>query len=210
MGPNVWPAETLIPAAHFRQPCERYYQAIHNLTLTVLDLLARSLPHGPRIFDDFVSDTPAAPLRLLHYPPAPTAGGGAATTTQGRPQFGSSAHTDFGAVTLLLTDRNPGLEVYDASEGMWMPIAPNPDAYVVNVGDMLSKWTSDRYKSSLHRVVHQNPTERYSVVFFFDGNLDCSLQALDGSQRDDEEGLTVEKHMIQRMAQSYGTKGLKN
>ncbi len=200
MGPNVWPAENHLPAAALREPCERYYQAIYNLTLTVLAMLARSLPHGPHIFEDFVSGTPAAPLRLLHYPPAPAGKG------TGKPQFGSSAHTDFGAITLLLTDKNPGLEVYDALEGRWVPIAPNPDAYVVNVGDMLSKWTGDRYKSSLHRVVHKNPTERYSVVFFFDGNLDCSLKALDGSQRDGEEGLTVEKHMLQRMAQSYGKK----
>ena len=200
MGPNVWPAESLLAAADFRSPCERYYQAIHDLTLRVLALLAATLPYGPHVFDDFVANTPAAPLRLLHYPPA-------TTTTGSRPQFGSSAHTDFGAVTLLLTDRNPGLEVYDAAEGKWVALAPNPDAYVVNVGDMLSKWTGDRYKSSVHRVVHRNPTERYSVVFFFDGNLDCSLKALDGSQRDEEEGLTVEKHMIRRMTESYGAKG---
>ncbi len=199
MGPNVWPVEDHLPTAEFREPCERYYQAITHLTLTVLSLLARSLPYGPHIFDDFVSNTPAAPLRLLHYPPAPKG-------RTSKPQFGSSAHTDFGAITLLLTDQNPGLEVYDALEERWVSITPNPDAYVVNVGDMLSKWTSDRYKSSLHRVVHSNPTDRYSVVFFFDGNLDCSLRALDGSQRKDEEGLTVEKHMIQRMAHSYGKK----
>lgn len=199
MGPNVWPEENLLPTTEFREPCERYYQSITNLTLTVLSMLARSLPYGPHIFDNFVSNTPAAPLRLLHYPPAPKG-------RTSKPQSGSSAHTDFGAITLLLTDKNPGLEVYDALEERWVPITPNPDAYVVNVGDMLSKWTSDRYKSSLHRVVHTNPTDRYSVVFFFDGNLDCSLRALDGSQREDEEGLTVEKHMIYRMTHSYGKK----
>ena len=198
MGPNVWPEEAHLAVTDFRAPCERYYQALTSLTLTVLAMLARSLPHGPHIFDDFVSNTPAAPLRLLHYPPTPTG------QAMGKPQFGSSAHTDFGAITLLLTDRNPGLEVFDAMRDLWVPITPNPDAYVVNVGDMLSKWTSERYKSSLHRVVHKNPTERYSIVFFFDGNLDCSLKALDGSQEDEEDALTVEKHMIQRMTQSYG------
>ena len=207
MGPNVWPADRLLPAVDFRQPCERYYDAVSRLAHTVLAVLARSLPHGPHIFDEFVSGTPAAPLRLLHYPPA-----GPAAEAGSKPQFGASAHTDFGAVTLLLTDRNPGLEVYDDDAprgGRWVPITPDPDAFVVNVGDMLSKWTGGRYKSSLHRVVHTNPTERYSVVFFFDGNLDCSLEPLDGSLGD-EEGLTVEKHMVRRMAQSYGKKGGKD
>lgn len=197
MGPNVWPPEQYLATDDFRSPCERYYSAIYSLTLTVFSLLARSLPYGPNIFDEFVSNTPAAPLRLLHYPPAI-----AATS---KPQFGASAHTDFGAVTLLLTDENPGLEVYDALEERWVPITPNPDAYVVNVGDMLSKWTGGRYKSSVHRVVHKGLGERYSIVFFFDGNLDCELKALDGSEED--EGLTVEKHMFNRMAHSYGKKG---
>lgn len=108
-------------------------------------------------------------------------------------------------MTLLLTDENPGLEVYDAQDERWVQIEPNPDAYVVNVGDMLSKWTGGRYKSSLHRVVHKGTGHRYSVVFFFDGNLDCELRALDGTG--EGEGLTVEKHMLERMAHSYGKKG---
>lgn len=89
-----------------------------------------------------------------------------------------------------------------------MPIAPNPDAYVVNVGDMLSKWTKHEYKSSVHRVINRNPGDRYSVVFFFDGNLDCRLSPLDGSaeKEGEEEALTVEGHMLTRMTQSYAVK----
>ena len=88
-----------------------------------------------------------------------------------------------------------------------MPISPNPDAYVVNVGDMLSKWTSNQYVSSVHRVINRNPGDRYSVVFFFDGNLDCRLSPLDGSgEKEGEEVLTVEGHMLTRMRESYGNK----
>ena len=78
---------------------------------------------------------------------------------------------------------------------------------MVNIGDMLSKWTGNEYKSSVHRVINRNPTDRYSVVFFFDGNLDCKLSPLDGSKEEEgEEGLTVERHMINRMTNSYGGK----
>jgi len=183
----------------FQHPCEAYYKAIYSLSLVVLDMIARTLPYGPQVFDQFTSNHPAAPLRLLHYPRAQK------TTVR---QLGASAHTDFGAITLLLQDGNPGLEVLDTNSGDWMPIEPNPDSYVVNVGDMLSKWTAGRYKSSVHRVLNKNPTDRYSVVFFFDGNLDCPLTPLDGSEAEGDV-LTVEGHMVRRMAESYG-KGVKS
>ena len=194
MGPNVWPPESLLPSSAFRNPAEAYYRAIYNLSLTVLDIIAHTLPYGPHIFDEFTSNQPAAPLRLLHYPPS--------QKTEKR-QLGASAHTDFGAITLLLQDGNPGLEVLDMNTEEWVPIPPTPDAFVVNVGDMLSKWTRNEYKSSVHRVLNKNPIDRYSVVFFFDGNLDCPLGPLDGS-KDEGEFLTVEKHMIKRMTESYG------
>ena len=196
MGPNVWPAHSLLDVSRFQQPAERYYGAIYKLTQIVLDLIARTLPYGPNVFEDFNANNPLAILRLLHYPPA--------QKTEKR-QLGASAHTDFGAITLLLQDENPGLEVLDTNSNTFVPISPNPDAYVVNVGDMLSKWTNNEYKSSVHRVINRNPGERYSVVFFYDGNLDCQLSSLDGSE-DSEEVLTVESHMLTRMRESYGGK----
>ncbi|KAL9005011.1 MAG: hypothetical protein Q9188_002192 [Gyalolechia gomerana] len=199
MGSNVWPPSSLLPASSFQVPAEKYYTAIYNLSLTVIDLIARTLPYGPDVFQEFVANTPAAPLRLLHYPAAPP--------TTAKRQLGASAHTDFGAITLLLQDENPGLEILDANTNQWVEIAPHPDAYVVNVGDMLSSWTSNEYKSSVHRVINKNPWDRYSVVFFFDGNLDCKLAPMDGSPEEvGREGLTVEGHMLRRMAESYGSK----
>ena len=199
MGPNVWPPSSLLPPANFQVPAERYYTAVYDLSLKILELLARTLPYGPNVFDDFIANTPAAPLRLLHYPKAPA-------VTEKR-QLGASAHSDFGAITLLLQDENPGLEILDANTDTWMEIAPNPDAYVVNVGDMLSKWTKDEYVSSVHRVINKNPWDRYSIVFFFDGNLDCRLAPLDGSAEETgSEGLTVEGYMLRKMAESYGVK----
>ena len=199
MGPNVWPPKSLLAPAQFQQPAEEYYDAVYQLSLVVLDLVARTLPYGSQVFKDFTANTPAAPLRFLHYPPAPA--------VSEKRQLGASAHTDFGAITLLLQDDHPGLEVQDMTTGGFVTIAPNPDAYVVNVGDMLSMWTGNAYKSSVHRVINRHPVDRYSIVLFFDGNLDCRLSPLDGSREGEEEdALTVEGHMLNRMAQSYGTK----
>ena len=195
MGPNVWPSASSIASKTFRQPVEAYYDAMMKLTLTVLEMIAKTLPYGPNIFDTFTAGTPAAPLRLLHYPPA--------QKTEKR-QLGASAHTDFGAITLLLQDEHPGLEVLDQKTNNWMPIDPNSDAYVVNVGDMLSMWTAGEYKSSVHRVLNKNPTDRYSVVFFFDGNVDCVLRPLDGSEAKEE--LTCEEYMIRKLSHSYSEK----
>jgi isopenicillin N synthase-like dioxygenase len=175
----------------------------------VLDLLAATLPYGPHVFDEFKVNDPACPMRLLHYPPTRPA----ATTEEGeaqKRQLGSSAHTDFGAVTLLLQDEHPGLEVQDRETGEWIGVPPDPAAYVVNMGDMISRITGGLYKSSIHRVVNKNPTDRFSVVYFFDGNIDFKLYPLDvvyGKGIDeDETAPTVEEHMIERTMASYNMK----
>ena len=196
-GQNVWPPAHLLPNASFQQPVEVYYKAIYDLSLLMLQMLARTLPYGPHVFDTFTSNQPTAILRLLHYPPR--------NKTE-HCQFGASAHTDFGAITLLLQDRNPGLEVFNVNTSEWKPVPPNEDAYVVNIGDMLSMWTTGLYKSSVHRVLNLNPTDRYSVVFFFDGNLDCSLSPLDGSKSSGDV-LTAEEHLLARMTASYDQGG---
>jgi len=82
-------------------------------------------------------------------------------------------------------------------------VVPNPDAYVVNVGDMLQMWTLGKYKSSIHRVINRTSQDRYSVPFFFDGNIDTVLNPLDGSKPEGEP-LTVEAHMRERFQSTYG------
>lgn len=77
---------------------------------------------------------------------------------------------------------------------------------MVNVGDMLQMWTSGKYKSSLHRVINKSGTDRYSVPYFFDGNIECVLRPLDGTVPSWEGGvpLTVEGHMRERFSSTYG------
>lgn len=106
MGPNVWPPTEMLASQDFRDPLEKYYQAMTDLSNIVLDLVAAMLPYGPHVFDDFKANDPACPMRLLHYPPTSPAVTAEEGEAQKR-QLGSSAHTDFGAVTQLLQDEHP-------------------------------------------------------------------------------------------------------
>ncbi|KAH8665885.1 hypothetical protein BGZ60DRAFT_540026 [Tricladium varicosporioides] len=199
MGPNLWPSPTLLPEPLFRHPMEKYYQAMYSLSLTIMDVIAATLPYGPDVFSEFCSNDAVASIRLLHYPP---------DTSNDERQLGAGAHTDFGAITLLLQDETGGLQVWDENggkEGTWVDVEPNRDAYVVNVGDMLQMWTSGRYKSGLHRVVNRGGKDRYSVPFFFDGNVECILNPLDGGEVvGGGKALSVEEHMRERFGTTYG------
>jgi isopenicillin N synthase-like dioxygenase len=157
-----------------------------------MEVLAKGLPYSnPRIFDPFCED-PLAVVRLLHYPPQPD--------LDDPKQVGAGAHTDFGAITLLMQDEKGGLQVLNEGTGTWIDVKPNSKAYVVNVGDMLQTWTRGEYRSNVHRVINSSGGHRYSVPFFFDGNLDYVLAPLDGS---DAQGVTVEEFMRERFKRTY-------
>lgn len=163
LGQNMFPAT--LPDGDFRLPTERYYAAVLDLSMRVLEILAKGLPYGDDIFHEFVSNDPVCIMRLLHYPPQPQA-----SPPRDQRQLGAGAHTDFGAITLLLQDSAGGLQVQDPHTQSWHAVAPNPDAYVVNIGDMLALWTKGIYRSAVHRVINSSGAHRYSVPFFFDGN----------------------------------------
>ncbi len=192
MGPNLWPEPSLVSEEVFRKPMDEYFVAMLSLSLKILDIIAVGMPYGPRVFDEFISNDPVTAIRLLHYPP---------DASNDALQLGAGAHTDFGAITILMAD-SPGLQVWDYQGERWVDIATVEDAFVVNVGDMLQMWTNGRYKSSLHRVINKGEKDRYSVPFFFDGNVNCVLKPLDGSAG---KSLTVEEHMRERFATTYGS-----
>ncbi|KAI1770360.1 Clavaminate synthase-like protein [Hypoxylon cercidicola] len=194
IGPNIFPAS--LPDEALKIPTETYYGDVFALSCKVMEILARGLPYGDDIFVPFVSNDPVCAVRLLHYPPQDSVD---------ERQLGAGAHTDFGAITLLMQDKSGGLEVFDHTSNRWVAVAPNPDAYVVNIGDMLSLWTKDIYKSTLHRVINKSGRDRYSVPFFFDGNTDVRLVPFDGSEPiGGGEILTSEQHMLERFGTTYG------
>ena len=121
----------------------------------VLEALATTLA-VPGFFAARMSE-PQCRLRFLHYRSTERLDDGSA------PVF-STPHTDYGAITLLATDGVPGLEVL--LDSAWVPVSAPPGAVIVQLGDMLARWTNDRYRSTPHRVVGSSGTDRYSIPFF--------------------------------------------
>ncbi|KAF1024535.1 MAG: 2-oxoglutarate-dependent ethylene/succinate-forming enzyme [Acinetobacter bereziniae] len=194
-GANQWP--TQLP--EFRDAMLNYQSQLEVLAKCLMRSLALSLSLDENYFDNFCQDS-LVTLRLLHYPPQPS---------NPKPnEKGCGAHTDFGALTLLLQDKQGGLQVWDKSTDGWIDALPIEDTYVINLGDLIARWTNNHYKSTLHRVINKSGKQRYSVPFFFGGNPDYKVECLPNCRLEKEKSLfeptTVEKHHIEMYRRTYG------
>jgi isopenicillin N synthase-like dioxygenase len=165
---NVWPTRP----AEFRRIWQCYYWAMADLATEMMRLFALALDLDEHWFDDKV-DRPISNLFANHYPPL--------EQPPAADQLRIGEHTDYGSLTLLYQrDTVGGLEVSLA--GRWVPIAPIPGSFVVNIGDLMARWTNDRWISTLHRV--QNPTatgpasRRLSLPFFCQPNYDTVIETV--------------------------------
>lgn len=193
-GPNQWPER--LP--EFRTVTLRYFDVMREVAADLLDGIALSLDLDGDFFDPLKVD-PLATLRLLHYPPQP------ANAEPG--EKGCGAHTDFGGITILLQDGVGGLQVWDHDGEKWLDAHPMPGAFIVNLGDLIGRWTNDRYRSTVHRVINSSGRERYSVPFFFSGNPDhlveCIASCLHYGEEPKYPPVTVDEHMRHRYKLSY-------
>lgn len=115
-------------------------------------------------------ERPLSRASSVYYPPQPEA--------SGPERFGVGPHTDFGVLTVLCQDATGGLQVQDAS-GEWLEAPPIEGTLVVNVADLLSRWTEGACKSTPHRVVNRSGRERLSLVLAFDPDPDTLVDARD-------------------------------
>jgi isopenicillin N synthase-like dioxygenase len=145
-----WP-----PLDDFREPLEALYWALFGLGRRLLGALASHLGAPTDFFEGALVDT-YSHLRINHYPPQEIV---AHVTDEG-----VFAHRDESLLTLLLQDENSGLQV--GRGDVWIPVAPDPRAVVVNVGKMLRHWSGGRYNAALHRVVNRSGRDRYSIPLF--------------------------------------------
>ena len=178
-GENIWPAE--LP--HMGQEAMSYFQHAHK----VAHHLMRGFALGLDLDEDFFLKTASRPLSrasYVYYPAQPA--------DLGSSQFGVGPHTDFGVLTVLCQDSVGGLQVEDAS-GDWIQAPPIEGTLIVNVADLLSRWTDGAYKSTPHRVVNSSGKKRLSIVLAFDPNPETVIDAKDvfGNQHVSQETATT-------------------
>jgi isopenicillin N synthase-like dioxygenase len=171
--PTIWPRQP----ENFRAAWQAYYAEMERLAARIMRVFAVALDLPETYFDAFI-DAPISALRALNYP-HPTA--------PPRPgQLRAGAHTDYGSLTILLPEAaSGGLEIL-APTGEWRPVPPVPGAFVINIGDLMGRWTNDRWVSTLHRVVNPAPdtkgsTRRQSFAFFHQPNWSAEIVALPGT-----------------------------
>jgi isopenicillin N synthase-like dioxygenase len=169
MPPNKWPEKP----AEFEAAWKRYFAEMELLSGRLLHIFATALELPEDWFDDKVDrhlGTMAANCYVEQpVPPAPG-------------QFRSRAHVDFSTLTILYQDDAPGgLQVHHRGAG-WLDVPPVPGSYVVNLGDLMGRWTNDQWVATPHRVA--NPpaelamTRRFSLPFFHLPNHDAVIEPI--------------------------------
>jgi isopenicillin N synthase-like dioxygenase len=166
-----WPA-----SGAFKASVLAFYAACEALSLRLVGAIAENLGVTRETLHASFVPTHTSFVRLNHYPrcPAPARPPGLVTPRCGH--LGVNHHTDAGALTILLQDDRPGLEVLH--DGAWRLVTPRRDSLVVNIGDIVQVWSNDRYRAALHRVLASSDAERFSVPFFLNPSRDASYAPL--------------------------------
>ena len=197
--PNLWPARP----AQFRAVWTQYYRAMETLAARIMRIFAVALDLREDFFRD-KTDRHISGIRANHYPEqveAPRPG-----------QIRAGAHTDYGAVTILLPENVPGLQVL-TRRGEWADVAAPPGAFVCNIGDLMQHWTNDRWVSTMHRVVNPRRdaaagNRRLSIPFFHQPNYDALIECLPSCCGPDDppryEPVTSGQHRLTKFLRGVG------
>jgi isopenicillin N synthase-like dioxygenase len=162
-GPNQWPH--WLP--DFRPRMARFERDVDAVARHIVRLITISLGLPAHALDHHF-ERPTTFLRALHYPPQ---------RRSTDDQFGSAPHTDYGIITVLAQDNSGGLQVRPRG-GDWIDAPPMDDCFVLNVGDMLARWTNNRFVSTPHRVINRSGGDRYSLPYFLDPSMDTVIECL--------------------------------
>lgn len=163
-GPNPWPSD--LPG--WKDVMNAYHQATKDLGDRLLRIVAQNLDLPESYFEPF-SQLPIVTLKLAWYPHRPADALDA--------QQGAGAHTDWGALSFVANQGSPGLQVL-TSDREWLDVPAIENSLVVNIGDMLQRWTNDTYCSATHRVVSTSVRERFSLVTFYDMDYHAPLECI--------------------------------
>ncbi|KHL09440.1 isopenicillin N synthase-like dioxygenase [Mumia flava] len=193
---NLWPSET----PDFPAPVQAYFAEAGRVARTLTRIFADALDLEPGYFAPY-TDHSLDVLRMNNYalPPGDITLDGDLT--------GMGEHTDYGICTVLWADQVAGLQVL-GHDGAWHDVSPADGALLVNLGDLMARWTNERWMSTLHRVkppiVEGTIQRRRSAAYFHDGNIDALISTLpscvgEGSRY---EPITVAEHISAKLAGS--------
>lgn len=168
LGPNVWPEEM----PEFQTDIYRYFEESMQLGKRLYQLFALAIDMPEDYFEPMITK-PCAQLRMLYYP----------DTDPKDAKVGIGAHTDYESFTLLWQSE-PGLQVQNRA-GEWIEAPPIEGTFVINIGDMMMRWTNDLFVSTPHRVINTSGKKRYSMALFFAANHDTVVECLPTCQDSD-------------------------
>ncbi len=170
LGSNLqvpWPAglPTLRPVV------EGWLQQCETLSQTLLGSICAALGSAPESLNPFFLTQHSSFLRFNYYPP---------TSEQARRagDLGIHPHTDAGALTVLVQDEVPGLQV--GKDDQWHTVVPEPDSFIINIGDMMQVWSNDRFIAPEHRVLASGDQPRYSAPYFYNPSYETICVPLVG------------------------------
>ena len=162
LGPNEWPAGM----PELKAALLPWYAAASACAVDILRGFAIAAELPEHTFTAR-SQRPVSRGSLQYYPPQPE--------EMGEEQFGVAAHTDFGMLTVLAQDAVGGLQLQDLA-GEWLAVPPIAGTLVINVGDLLARWSNERYRSTPHRVINASGRERLSLVLAYDPDFDTAVE----------------------------------
>jgi isopenicillin N synthase-like dioxygenase len=167
-GKSQWPARELLP--EFETTMKEYISRLGRITRGLNHAFALSLGLPEDYFDKDYQH-PELSLMLNYYPPVDPA-------KLKETQWSFSPHADYTAFTVLLQDSSGGLQARNAA-GYWIDVPPKDGTFVVNVGNLLARWTNDLYTSTLHRALHVGNDPRISAAFFVYPNSTAVVRCLE-------------------------------
>ena len=159
---NRWPSD--LPG--FRETIVAYCDRLERLVQRLVPLYAVTLDLPPSYFDIPFRDCQYK-LRMTHYPHQEPADD----------EFGIAPHTDTSFLTLVAPNDVPGLS-FRTQAGDWIDAPPVPNAFVVNGGQLLLRWTNDHFLATPHRAINKSGGERYALAFFCDSTIDWPIAAV--------------------------------
>ena len=171
-GRNQW------PDGHdwMRTTMLRYFKALEALGESILPVLARALDLPRDYFAPFFANEAHLALRFLHYPPQ---------EVDDDEQFGQGPHTDNSFITFLAREDVPGLAVR-LPNGQWLAPPVIPGTFLVNLGNIMKRWSNDRFLSTPHGVLNDTGKDRYSIAFFYSPNPAAVIECLPSCRSADD------------------------